>query len=234
MYVPDAFDVEFLEWLREATERTWRTVKERTLEDYRRAGVGGVGWRTGTRWSGGLTDSEIDAIEARYDLKFPADHRLLLQTLHCTTPRMAGAAFTDGRIMEPIERPGFYDWLHDEDAIRAALSEPLEGILFDVENEVLWPPSWGPRPPTAAARRARLAELIAAAPRLIPIIGHRYLVSVEPHVVLSVHQADIIVYGRSLRDFLLMELEWLTGVSAANLGEEPDTSRLPFWGELIG
>jgi hypothetical protein len=108
--------------------------------------------------------------------------------------------------MKAVERPGFYHWLRDEAAIRDAFQWPIEGLAFDVENNVLWPESWGLRPENANDRRARVAELVAKAPPLLPITGHRYVVAAEPTIVLSVYQSDIIIYGRDMRAFLLAQV----------------------------
>jgi hypothetical protein len=232
--IPERFAAEFLEWLREATERAWDVVAERTLADFERAGVGGTSWRRGTRWTGGLSEAEIDEAERRYGLRFPPDYRLFLRVLHATTPHCAGARFVDYNAMRPVERPAFFDWRRDEEAIRDALGWPLEGLLFDVENNVLWSPTWGARPDTAEERKARLEAIMAGAPRLVPVVGHRYIVAVEPHVVLSVHQSDIIVYGNDLRTFLLAELESLLGLQRDPAWANASAGAIPFWGELVG
>lgn len=197
---PDAYGVDFLEWLRDATEEGWRE------------------W-LGARWRDPLTDAEIDALERRWDVRFTPDHRLFLRVLHTTTDTKRGG-------------PLFYDWRDDAAGIQRAFDWLVEGLVFDVEQGALWPESWGVRPEVASWRQRRVAELVAAAPRLVPISGHRYVLS-EPNVVLSVHQSDIIVYGGDLRGYLLAEL-------GAWLGRPPfpdpkiGTSTIPFWGELIG
>jgi hypothetical protein len=67
---------------------------------------------------------------------------------------------------------------------------------------------------------------------LIPIYGHRYLVG-EPccagNPVLSVHQSDIIVYGRDLREYLLREFAADLGGRALRDDRFP-VGDLPFWG----
>ena len=205
----------------------------RTLEDYERAGVGGCHWQRGTRWTGPLSDGEIEQVEQRYGIHFRPDHRLFLQVLHATEPRRFGAAFIDESRMRAIERPGFYHWLRDDAEIRAAFDWLTDGLAFDVEHNQLWRDSWGARPSTEAARRDRLGELVASAPRLLPIIGHRYVLADDPTLVLSVYQSDIIVYGRDLRSFLLHELHDLLGIADDPEWMNADPRRVPFWGELI-
>ncbi|MFZ5439189.1 MAG: hypothetical protein ACOZQL_04230 [Myxococcota bacterium] len=55
---------------------------------------------------------------------------------------------------------------------------------------------------------SRARTLLAHAPKLVPVFGHRFLVT-EPlragNPVLSVYQSDIIVYGNSLADDLAHE-----------------------------
>lgn len=81
---------------------------------------------------------------------------------------------------------------------------------------------------------------MAAAPTLIPITGHRYLLA-EPcrvgNPVLSVYQADIISYGADLRRYLLIEFAGLLGIPRPNViqqaGEaDPRLEDIPFWGEI--
>lgn len=230
--IPPTFGPDFLAWLKDRTERAWAQVTERSLSDYQAAGVGGTSWRRGTLWTGGLSEAEITAAERRHRLTFPADYRIFLRTLHATTPWRTGARFADDRSMRPVERPAFFDWRHDDDAIRAALAWPLEGLLFDVENNVVWPEAWGPRPTTPLERKARLEELVAQAPRLVPVVGHRYIVPVKPHVVLSVYQSDIIVYGSDLRSFLLAEFASLLALPRDPTWGNAVASGVPFWGGL--
>lgn len=85
---------------------------------------------------------------------------------------------------------------------------------------------------------AHLAELVAAAPALIPVCGHRYLLDHKiggDFPVLSVYQSDIIFYGSNLRDYLLRELVALLmprNESEIDFSAE-DVRAIPFWGELM-
>jgi hypothetical protein len=230
---PDELGRPFLMWLRAATERAWSGVREPVLEEYEDRGVGGCDWRRGTRWSGGLSDAEIRNVESRFGIQFAPDHRLFLQLLHATEPPRRGAVLVGGDRVERVEAPGFYHWLRDEIAIRAASAEVIEGLLFDVEYNALWRDSWGARPRGPTGRRARVERLVAGAPRLLPIFGHRYVLAGGPTVVLSVHQSDIIVYGADLREYLLNELSELLGLDPELTVSPVGTDGIPFWGELI-
>ena len=85
-------------------------------------------------------------------------------------------------------------------------------------------------------------ELVAGAPRLIPVYAHRYLL-IEPCVsgnpVLSIWQDDIIVYGQNLRNHFLAEFADLLGLDRRdNLADADEESvrkvqSVPFWGELV-
>lgn len=160
-------------------------------------------------WAAGYTAAELDDAQARFALRFPPDLVALLRD----------------------RRPLWgYDWTGPEDPIRRALAWPLDGLLFDVENNGLWRTEWGARPTSAGERAEVVAAVVAAAPPLIPILGHRYLPA-EPleagNPVLSVYQSDIIYYGCDLEDYVAREFGG---------GTEPVTGpvrRIRFWSDLI-
>jgi hypothetical protein len=135
----------------------------------------------------------------------------------------------------PTSQPSFFNWQHDDQAIAAALGWPLHGLLFDVEHNELWLPSWGARPATAETRAMVVQRLLAAAPPLIPVFGHRYLLA-EPlqagNPVLSVDQSDIIIYGDDLRAYLLCELGDLLGLDTRWHSGIQSTA-IRFWGEIM-
>ncbi len=203
--------------------------------------VGGRDWQQGTRWLGGLSEQEIATIEQHYHVRFPPDYRLFLQMLHSVDRPRVGAKYVDGKTMIPITAPSFYHWQRDIEAIQAAYEWLVEGLFFDVQQNDLWPQSWGVKPATAEAQEARVRELVNAAPKLIPVFGHRYLLA-EPceagNPVLSIYQSDMIIYGVDLHDYFLADFGKLTG------GGSPRSSRLtqvkleryqtiPFWGEFL-
>jgi hypothetical protein len=157
----------------------------------------------------GLSDEEIAGVEATFGFRFPPDLRAFLAT----------ALPVSGR---------FPDWRNgDEDELRERLSDPLEGILFDVEFNGFWQPAWPERPDDLEAAKDIVRSLVADAPRLIPVYSHRMMPD-RPHEagnpVFSVHQTDIIYYGFDLQDYLEHEFE---------IGERrpwPDEVReIPFW-----
>lgn len=135
----------------------------------------------------GLSSAEIAAVEERFGFRFPPDLREFLQT-----------ALPSG--------PQFPDWRRgDEAALRDWLDQPRRGVLFDVEHSGFWLEEWGPRPSSLEEALRVAGELVAAAPRLIPIFLHRMMPD-EPDLpgnpVFSVHQTDIIHYGFDLADYL--------------------------------
>ncbi len=141
----------------------------------------------GVSFDSGLSDTEVTSAESRFEFRFPPDLRAFLQT-----------ALPRGR-----RSP---DWRNGEEAcIRDWLDLPRRGILFDVEFNAFWLDAWGPRPETLPEAKQVAEQLVAAAPLLIPIYMHR-MMPAEPHQpgnpVFSVHQTDIIVYGKDLLDYL--------------------------------
>lgn len=249
MDIPANLGEAFLDWFRARTEAAWAEYRPRAFEDYVARSVGGADWRRGTRWLNGLTEAESEKVERRWGLAFPPDYRLFLRRMHSVDRPMVGAGYTPyeevgkpSRLMR-VESPSFHNWLADDDALRARMEWPLEGLLFDTEHSDLWPPSWSAKPAAAEAREARVRELVAAAPGLIPVFVHRYLLArpcVAGNPVLSVNQSDIIVYGADLRGYLLIEFGDLLGLDRERVcGERAAFERtdhyeaIPFWGELI-
>lgn len=134
----------------------------------------------------GLTDAEVVDAESRFGFRFPPDLREFLQT-----GLPIGRQFPDWRSGETQE---LHDWL----------DLPRQGVLFDVENNDFWLEEWGEQPSSLDDARRIVNELIDAAPRLIPVYGHR-MIPDEPHLpgnpVFSVHQTDIIIYGTNLANY---------------------------------
>ncbi|HEV3416024.1 MAG TPA: hypothetical protein VG056_04405 [Pirellulales bacterium] len=146
----------------------------------------------GIEFDAGLTDSEVTFAEARFDFRFPPDLRAFLQT---ALPQ--GDRFPNWRSGQEL-------------ALRDWLDTPQHGIAFDIEHNSFWLEEWGPRPELLAAAKLAASKLVAAAPKLIPIFGHRMMPD-EPHLpgnpVFSVHQTDIIYYGFDLADYLRREFD---------------------------
>ncbi|MFF5970541.1 hypothetical protein ACFY7C_03340 [Streptomyces sp. NPDC012769] len=161
----------------------------------------------------GLGERELDGVEARFGFRFAADHRTFLA---------AGL---------PLGSPSWPDWRDgDPDDLARRLSQPVEGVLFDVRHNRFWHPRWSPRPTgTAEALRVARAEL-ATVPQLVPVFGHRCLpgtASEWGHPVLSVHQTDIILYGNDLADYVRREF---TGRSSSLFGR----ATVGFWSYFVG
>ncbi|MFF3842134.1 hypothetical protein [Streptomyces sp. NPDC001930] len=160
----------------------------------------------------GLSEAELDAVEALFGFGFSADHRVFLA---------AGL---------PLGSPSWPDWRDgDPDDLAHRLSGPVEGVLFDVEHNGFWHPDWSPRPAELSeALRVARAES-ASIPPLIPVYGHRYLPGTPGewgHPVLSVVQTDIIIYGNDLTDYVRHEF---TGRS----GGVSSRTTVDFWAHFV-
>ena len=149
----------------------------------------------------GLTADETRRVEAMFGFAFPPDLAALLQSglpLH-----------VDGG------KPGvFVDWrtclksARARAEVDARLAWPVDGMLFDIENDGFWRDSCGARPDTASDREKVCRAQMRRVPVLIPVFAHRYLPAspCEPdNPVFSVYQTDIIIYGNNLPDYLWRE-----------------------------
>lgn len=243
--IPNDLD-EFLNWLKSRTETAWADYKTTTLEEFQFNEVGGSSWRTGTKWQTGLTEDEIAALENNWGVKFPKDYRLFLAILNAPDRGMYATGWSDDPpygLTEEGDEPSYFDWRQDNEALDDALSWPLKGLGFDVEESSLWLPGWGRKPFLQKRALKKLEKLVEAAPPLIPLTGHRYLAAHTldaGNLVLSVYQSDIICYASDLRNFLLLEFSELLGfeyeeiTAIATKGITSDKiSEIPFWGEIM-
>lgn len=164
---------------------------------------------TALTWIGGYTAAELERAQARFRLTFPSD---LIELLR------------DRRLV------GGPDW-NSEEKVRPLLAWPFEGLLFDVEENGLWWSEWGDRPAKAEERAEVLRQVLKRAPRLIPILGHRYLPATPSRAgnpVFSVYQSDVIHYGADLDDYIDREENgWESRPWPEDLRE------IDFWSELV-
>ena len=163
---------------------------------------------TSDRWTRGYTQVELDDAQATFDLVFPPDLVALL------------------RERRPVDG---HDWT-DEAAIQRMLDWPLEGLIFDLQHNDLWWPEWGDKPDRLEACEEILRSVVSRAPKLIPLISHRYLPA-QPceagNPVFSVYQADVIHYGATLDDYFEREFN---GWGCRPWPDE--IKRIPFWSDL--
>ena len=143
----------------------------------------------GVRLAEGLSSVELAEIERRFDFTFSQDH----------------AAFL--RLAVPVG-DAWVDWRGPAEALRGRLAWPIDGLLFDVENNAFWPRSWGPRPNVDAQAIDEARRHLLSWPKLVPLFSHRYMPAAPAPSgapVFSVYQADVIYYGADLHDYLLRE-----------------------------
>ena len=165
---------------------------------------------SGASLSPGLSDAEVARVEQTFGFRFPPDYRRLLALALPLGDRW------------PNWRDG------DPDQLRSSLASPVEGILFDVEQNGFWHPDWPSRPDAAADALTVAREALADVPPLVPVYGHRYLPTVPSapgNPVLSVVQTDIIYYGNDLLDWFDYEFQ------RQSVAAEP--RRVPFWSWFV-
>lgn len=202
--IPPILNEAFLRWFRARTEAGWRKVplypRDANPEEEDLWGKWHPDWR-GAKWLDPFPDREIDTIEEQWQICFPPDYRVLFKWLHATDrPRFE---YFPGEYSNDM----FYNWQTGPASIQWAYEHILGGFAFDaIHNTHFWRSEWGTVPLTKEEARERLKPVIDAAPRLIPIHGHCYLLA-EPYQaenpVLSIWQSDIIVFAPDLRTYLL-------------------------------
>jgi len=164
----------------------------------------------------GLSSRQLELAQEYYNVIFPPDLKELLGAINPTQ--------------------SFYDWSNfSEDNIQLLnerLALPVKGVLFDVENNDFWLNSWSNKPSTLDDRLLFASKQMETTPKLIPIMGHRYI-STEPNEVdnpvFSVSQTDIIFFGENLWDYFEVEF----GKKQHSDIECSFIKKISFWHDLI-
>jgi hypothetical protein len=161
-------------------------------------------------WAAGYSQEELDRAQEEFGLVFPPD---LVDLLRDRRPANG------------------YDRRVDRAKIREMLAWPLEGMLFDIEQNGFWMDEWGVIPEREADRREIATAAVRAAPKLIPLVSHRYLPA-EPsepgNPVLSIYQTDIIYYGANLEHYFQNEFGSWSSL------EETAYRYIRFWSDIAG
>lgn len=198
---------EFLYWIKERTETFWSKNPETSDEEFPCEK-----WAYGAKWIG-LSDSEIDSIENKYNIKFSYEHREFLRVLHTIDRKeiIEYEPFDEDDKVKIEHVPFFYNWLTDDKEIQYRLDWSYRTIFEDVigPNKV-WLKSWGSiRPKSDSDKEKIFSEWFQKTPKILPITSHRFVVdvpSLKENPVLSIYGSDIIVYGWNMRHYLLNEL----------------------------
>ena len=170
----------------------------------------------GVEYVDGLTAGELSAAEERCGCRFPPDHAAMLRA--CLP---IGDKFPNWRDLGGSDLAQRLGW-------------PARTIAEDVQSGV-WCEAWGTRPTVDADAACVAVASVNAAPRLIPLFGHRFL-PCEPceagNAVLSVWGTDLCVYGDTLPAYL--QREFILPENAEPWHEyRPTWRRTWFWGDLV-
>ncbi|HEY0727864.1 MAG TPA: hypothetical protein VGD38_07350 [Pyrinomonadaceae bacterium] len=164
----------------------------------------------------GLTEGEIQLVQRSFGFQFPPDLKSFLMYV-----------LPSGK--------GWPNWRDVNDPeIERMLNWPYEGICFDFQNNSFWPTDWGTKPASLSDAFEIAKGKVDAAPKLIPILGHRYLPArplLEGNPVFSVYQTDIIYYGSNLWEYFQNEFHYYFGVAEYQITAPP--RRIEFWSDFV-
>jgi hypothetical protein len=173
--------------------------------------------KRGIRCETGLSLEEIKQIELKYKISFPPDYLELLQTV-----LPVGDQF-----------PNWRDFSESNSSlIRSRLNWPLEGMLFDIEHNVFWHESWGPKPDELEKAKEICIRAYEKVPPLIPVCSHRYIPSFPyeyGNPVFSVYQTDIIYYGENLEEYFKVEFNMKPHMEIDYSG----IKHIEFWSDIV-
>lgn len=172
----------------------------------------------GISFEKGLTENEILQIEKKFDFRFPIDYKFFLKN---------GLPVSKSFINWRLELKS-----NNNENLESRLLWPLNGILFDIDNNSFWNPSWGEKPDSLSLQKEVATKYYQQYPKLIPIYSHRYISEV-PYKnripVFSVYQTDVIYYGNDIVDYLVREFS-LKMPEGYKKTEEPEY--INFWSAL--
>lgn len=207
LVIPEDY-IEFLHWVKERTESFWSKDPATSTDDFVCAE-----WVYGAKWMG-LTDTEIDDVEKRYNVQFTSEHRAFLRVLHAIDKKKVVEyveSFDDDAEVLYGESPYFFNWNADEEEIRYRLDYPYNSILDDVMGvNKVWLKSWGEvRPKSDAVKKQTFSNWFKRTTKLIPLKNSCYALNDHSKVrnpILSVYGSDMTVRGWDMRHFLVNEL----------------------------
>lgn len=173
-------------------------------------------WK-GCEITDGLTQMEFQRIEELYKIRFPPDLKNFLANYL------------------PIKN-GFINWRDENPANRKSIEDslnwPLEGMIFDIEQNNFWYEKWGPKPSMLNEAIEKCKEMFQSVPKLIPIYSHRYI-PMDPleagNPIFSVYQTDIILYGINLEIYLFNEFGHDEHAPVSGALEK----KIRFWSDLV-
>ena len=168
----------------------------------------------------GLSDEEFEKIEKFYNIKFPKVLRILYKSF----------------------LPNFYNWRdfseNNVKKIKNYLNMPIEGILFDIENNGFWMDCFGEKTENPEQNKAKAEEYLKNAkeeevPKLIPIYSHRYVPSFPNSIdvpIFSVMGTNIVYYGKNIEEYIGHEFD-------NNYNPEQESAdiaiiQVPFWSKI--
>lgn len=171
--------------------------------------------RQGIIFTEGLNDKEIIRIEQRFEISFPKELKNFYK-----------------RAL-PISE-GFYNWRDRNEKnvqkIKDAMKMPVLGIIKGAE-EIEWCEAWGEEPDDLKERKKIIVSMVSKAPKLIPIYSHRYMAAVECEInpVFSIWGTDVIYYGKSLMDYLMIEFK----LKKQEIFMNDEVNYIPFWSDVL-
>ncbi len=161
----------------------------------------------------GLSDAEVEGVEARYGFRFPPDLRALLQY------RLPVSA-------------GFPNWRANNDDVNEVehrLSDPLESVLMNI-GYGFWYTGWGERPADVIGAYELAFSQIPSVPLLIPVYGQCYLPAspfIEGNPVFGLEAGAVSLVATNLESYF--EIQFLGGSAQA---QTQGAGHIEFWGDL--
>ena len=124
----------------------------------------------------------------------------------------------------------WYDWSDFSSQNVKILSNYIQVIKKNIAEEIEyidWSDDWGEVPNNLELTKREILSRLTNSPTLLPIFGHRYIVSYNTPIspVFSVVGSDIIYYSKSLTDY------W-HGITISREINLSDLPKIPSWSDI--
>lgn len=178
----------------------------------------------------GLNDTEVDAIEGRYEFRFPPDLRMFLQTVvPISAPKSKRVWFYMSRMkprrgrMRPIAW-SLPNWRKPNRELDDMVTKSFDLATWYGDQQIergQWDERWGIKPDDLQEAKRQMVESVRRAPRTIPLSNAFYM------------SADPSEPGNPIWEYFIEDLQYYAGFDLPGFLHNRYGVPLPSWAAVV-
>jgi hypothetical protein len=178
----------------------------------------------------GLTDTEVDAIEERYEFRFPPDLRMFLQTVvPISAPKSKRVWFYMSRMkprrgrMRPIAW-SLPNWRKRNQELDDMVTKSFDLATWYGDQQIergQWDERWGIKPYDLQEAKRQMVESVRRAPKTIPLSNAFYM------------SADPSEPGNPIWEYFIEDLQYYAGFDLPGFLHNRYGVPLPSWAAVV-